>query len=177
MSGQLLIPLIVIAALLVAVSIFSAFFTGGGAVTYPYEACDSLLSPAERSFYGVLRQALDPSLALFAKVRLADIVRLQRGVSGARRAAPFNRIKAKHVDFVICDASTFKFMGVIELDDKSHREDQRRRRDEFVDATLAAARIPVLHVPAQRAYSLTELRAQLHSLLHAQTPAGNPPTA
>jgi len=41
---------------------------------YPYRLRPSLLSPAELSFYKVLERALEGDFAIFAKVRLADIL-------------------------------------------------------------------------------------------------------
>ena len=37
----------------------------------------------------------------------------------------------------------------------------RRERDEFIDGALEAAGIPILHMPAQRRYSITKLRDQV----------------
>src|SRR5438046_32622 len=81
----------------------------------------SLLTEAERSFFGVLDQALAGEYRLFAKVRLADVVRPVQGPSRSGRPAAFNSISAKHVDFVLCDPSSLRVVGVVELDDKSHR--------------------------------------------------------
>jgi hypothetical protein len=90
---------------------------------------------------------------------------VHRSVSTQRRAGAFNRISGKHADFVICASDTFRVVGVVELDDKSHRGESRQRRDQFLDAAFAAAGIPVLHIPAQRSYSIQDLRSRLASLL------------
>ena len=142
---------------------------------YPYEPHDSLLSPAERSFFGVLQQALQTEFTPLAKVRLADILRVQRSVSAQRRASAFNRVSSKHADFVICASDTFRVVGVVELDDKSHRGEARQRRDQFLDAALAAAGIPVLHIPAQRSYSVPDIRSRLASLLTRDAAAASNP--
>jgi hypothetical protein len=41
-----------------------------------YVKKNALLSPAERSFYGVLRQAASETYQVHAKVRLADLIQL-----------------------------------------------------------------------------------------------------
>jgi hypothetical protein len=69
-----------------------------------YEAIHALLTPAERSFFGVLQQALASDYQIFAKVRLADIVRPVRSPSRSGWQSAFNRITGKHVDFVLCDS-------------------------------------------------------------------------
>jgi very-short-patch-repair endonuclease len=111
----------------------------------------------------VLQQALQGEFTPLAKVRLADILRVHRSVS------------SKHADFVICSSDTFRVIGVVELDDKSHRGETRQRRDQFLDAALAAAGIPVLHIPAQRSYSIPDIRSQLASLLTRDAVAASNP--
>ena len=85
-----------------------------------YEAVPALLTPAERSFFGVLQQALSSEYQIFAKVRLADIVRPVRNPSRSGWQSAFNRIIGKHVDFVLCDSAHLGVVGVIELDDRTH---------------------------------------------------------
>src|SRR5687768_10977332 len=78
-----------------------------------YEAITDFLSPAERSFFGVLQQAAGSDFIVFAKVRLADIVRPVKnpGRSGWRSA--FNCICGKHVDFILCDpASMYVLLAI-----------------------------------------------------------------
>ena len=60
--------------------------------------------------------------------------------------AYFNKIKAKHTDFVFCDPDTLEILAGLELDDPSHERPERMERDEFVDNAYAAAGIPLIHV-------------------------------
>jgi len=48
-------------------------------------------------------------------------------------------------------------MLAIELDDSSHKRAARQERDSFVDSALAAAGLPILHVPARSGYNAQEL--------------------
>ena len=47
----------------------------------------------------------------------------------------FYKIQAKHVDFVICDQNLY-VKAILELDDNSHNQTERKKRDEFVDQIL-----------------------------------------
>ena len=123
----------------------------------PYVAAKGLLSPAERAFFVVLRRAVGEDFQLFAKVRVGDILQVRPGVEGKRRFTAFGKISSKHADFVACDPRTFAVVGVIELDDRSHEREDRRRRDEFFDAAMRVAGVPVLRVAVQRSYDATEL--------------------
>jgi hypothetical protein len=131
--------------------------TATGGESFPYEKVGTFLTIAERSFYGVLCQGLDSRYQIFAKVRLSDLVEVRWGTSGAQGHQ--NRINQKHVDFVLCTANDLTPQLVIELDDSSHSRRDRRERDAFIDAALAAAGLPILHVQAQPTYAPAELCA------------------
>lgn len=126
---------------------------------------DVLFTRAERSFLGVIEQALDSRYRVFGKVRLGDIVKPAGGLTRSKQTTARNRINQKHVDFVICTAEDLALVGVLELDDKSHGRDDRAERDEFVDKALAMANIPVIHFPAKKGYAVQEVRARLAEIL------------
>jgi hypothetical protein len=138
---------------------------GIGSESLPYEKVDSVLTAAERSFYGALCQGLDSRYQIFAKVRLSDLVAVPRGTP--RATSYQNRINQKHVDFVLCGTTDLAPQLVIELDDSSHARQDRRKRDAFVDAALVAAGLPILHVQTQRAYTLAELRAMIAEMMRS----------
>ena len=139
-----------------------------------YEACESLSMEGERSFFGVLDQALAGEYRLFAKVRLADVVHPVQGPSRSGRQAAFNRISAKHVDFVLCVPASLRVVGVVELDDKSHRRLYRGLRDGLVDAALAGAGIPTIRVVARPTYSPVQLRDEVSRAVRPQRAVGRP---
>ena len=138
---------------------------------------DVLFTPAERSFLGVLEQALDSRYRVFGKVRLGDIVKPAKGLSPGKRTTAMNRINQKHVDFLICTAADLALVGVLELDDKSHEREDRARRDDFVDKALAMAKIPVVHFPAKKGYAVQEVRARLAEILSTAAKSGVTPRA
>jgi len=121
----------------------------------PYRKRDHLLTAAERSFYGVLRRVVAGRYQVAWKVRMADVLWIPGGTGNRQRH--LNRILAKHLDFVLCHPDSSAPVLAIELDDSSHREGKRRKRDSFVDAALSAAELPLLRVPVRRSYSPQEL--------------------
>jgi hypothetical protein len=72
-----------------------------------------------------------------------------------------NRIDRKHVDFLLCDLKTLQLILGIELDEKSHQRADRQEREDFVNHVFEAAKLPLLHIPVQRAYSHDEIRSKL----------------
>jgi len=137
----------------------------------PYRASTSLLTPAEVSFYHVLRQALPDGLVLCPQVRLADVLFV---TEMQRNFAYFSRISQKHIDLVVCDAQTLKPLVAIELDDGSHQSRKRRDRDEFVNKACAAAGLPLLRFAVQHAYQPAELRERILAHLPQPTAQAEP---
>ena len=125
------------------------------AVALPYKAKAYYFSRAENSFYQVLRSVLGDDYVIMAKARLADIITVN--TKDGRQQA-FNRIKSKHIDFLLCSSDVFRPVLAIELDDKSHHRQSRIDRDKFVDDALSAAGLGILHVPVQQAYNVNELK-------------------
>jgi hypothetical protein len=158
-----MLPLILIAValvLLVAV-VFRLVLPRGQSTLFPYSRKAALFSPAERSFLGVLEQAVGGHYRVFGKVRIADVVETKRGLSGSRRQSAFNRINAKHFDFLLCDKENLPVVCAIELDDKSHSGSSRQQRDVFVTELCRNVGLPLLRMRASKTYSLPELRVKI----------------
>jgi ssDNA-binding Zn-finger/Zn-ribbon topoisomerase 1 len=128
---------------------------------YPYQRLDALFTPAERSFFGVLNQAVGEDVVVFGKVRVADVITPKKGgVKGAWQKA-FNKISAKHFDFIICNKSDLSFVCGVELDDNSHNSAKQKIRDAFLEDACKSAGFPLIRVPAKSAYSVNDIRDSL----------------
>lgn len=130
-----------------------------------YEAQESLFTPAERNFMMVLQSICASHFAVFGKVRIADVIAVRKGLEPQVWRRAFNRISAKHVDYVLCDPRDLSVLCVIELDDASHRRKDRSERDTFVDAVFAEAGIPCIRIPARASYSPAEVTATIRTAL------------
>ena len=130
----------------------------------PYRKTDHLLTPAERSFYEVLRRIIGDDLRLFVKVRLADLVWLPHDIEN--RQAHVNRVAAKHIDFVLCDPRTFAPVLAVELDDSSHEARHRQQRDALVNEVLRTVGLPLLRVPVKRSYVPSEVAEDIRSAMN-----------
>lgn len=134
----------------------------------PYRLRDDFLSPAEQSFYRVLRTVVADRGIVCPKVNLADLF----FVPGRDGQSHRNRIDRKHVDFVVCDPATLRPVAGIELDDSSHARADRQQRDAFVERVFAAAGLPLVRMPVRSAYAPAELAERLAPWLNgAPTPA------
>ena len=122
----------------------------------PYRLTQKFLSPAELSFYKVVKQVVPAEFVIMAKPRILDVLYVPKRTKG--KWAFENKIRSKHFDFVICDAQTMTPRLVIELDDKSHQRTDRQERDTFVNNATAAAGLHMMHVAVRASYVPSELR-------------------
>lgn len=129
----------------------------------PYRVRDDFLSPAERSFFGVIYAEFSDDFVICPKVRLGDIFFVSTQEQQSWKY--WNKINQKHVDFLLCDIETVEPQLAIELDDSSHNRSKRTKRDAFVDDLFAAANLPLLRVPAQRDYDTRQLALQITQTL------------
>lgn len=101
---------------------------------YPYHRTN-LLTQNEYYFYKKLKEITEPlNLQILAKIRLADLIEVNKGLDSQKWGMYFGKIKAKHIDFAI--AEDMKIIALIELDDYTHQRADRQKRDIFVNDVL-----------------------------------------
>src|SRR5438132_10066438 len=105
-TTQLILLGVAILVLFGLASLVPRLLKSGGSQTYPYVRIDALFTPAERSFFGILSQVVGDRYVIFGKIRLADTIKPQSGLSQPQRYSALNRITSKHVDFTLCDPRT-----------------------------------------------------------------------
>ncbi len=121
-----------------------------------YQKQESILTDNESVFYKILVKAVDGQYQIFAKVRLADFVRLVN--ESETKKYHLNQILGKHVDFLLCDKDSLAPMLCIELDDESHELPDHQERDNFKNNLFELVGLPILRVKLQKGYSSRYLR-------------------
>ncbi len=132
---------------------------------FPYKKLDVLFSPAERSFLGVLNQAVGKSAQIFGKVRVADVITPKKGMLRSDWQKAFNKISGKHFDFLLCNKEDLSVLCVIELNDSSHNSRQRKKRDLFLEGACQKAELPLIQITAKATYNINEIRESLEVFL------------
>lgn len=171
MISAALLLLLISAGVTVVRKLFDADDGGGakgfvpGKTQVRYQQVKAFLTPAERSFYGVLQSIIPPGWEIFCKVRLADVVTPPPGLSKSAWQKSFNAISSKHLDFVLCKADTLEIVLVVELDDRSHELPSRQSRDLFLEAALKSAEVLLLRVNVKRGYSPEQIKDAMMCML------------
>lgn len=111
---------------------------------HEYKAKPILTQNEWINYLGMREYAAAHGLIICPKVRLADLL---DPITGTRSEwhKRFNKIKAKHVDFVLCDPD-IHVRVIVELDDSSHSRPDRIERDQFVDTALIGAGYKIVHI-------------------------------
>ncbi|OQY55820.1 MAG: topoisomerase [Candidatus Parabeggiatoa sp. nov. 2] len=128
---------------------------------YPYQKQGLLFSPAERSFLSVLSQVVREDIQVFGKVRVADVITPRKNMSRREWQKAFNKISAKHFDFLLCEKTDVSIICAIELDDKSHQSNRRKSRETFLENACRSAGVPLARFPVRATYNISEIKKAL----------------
>lgn len=104
---------------------------------YRYAVKDSFMSAPERELYARLLRLVGGDFAIFPQVALVSLI--DKVNFGSYRNELF-----RVVDFALCDRFSLKPVLIIELNDASHKREERMRRDEKVRCIAARAGLNVL---------------------------------
>jgi very-short-patch-repair endonuclease len=124
----------------------------------PYYKKKTLLDEKEQVLFHRLIEAM-PDHYVMAQVRLADIVGVKKSENWQ---SWFNKISRKSVDFVICNKS-FVVLACIELDGKTHEQEDRQKADNTKDEALNAAGIPIVRINANALPPTNEIKTILEN--------------
>jgi len=91
-----------------------------------------LLTKNEWSFYKALKPAADElGYTVLAKIRVADLVEVTTS-DRSEWQKYFNKVNKKHIDFALAKPDNLQIVLLIELDDNTHNDTQKKR-DEFIE--------------------------------------------
>jgi hypothetical protein len=133
----------------------------------PYAERDDFLSSAELSFYKLLVQTVGDRVIICPKVSLKDIFFVK--TKDRRDFYTYNnKIHLKHVDFLICTKDTLKPICGIELDDLSHKKQDRIKRDEFVDKVFQVANLRLVRFANKKSYTINEIEEKIKPIFETK---------
>jgi len=138
----------ILALLLIAVRIaIDYFFKEEEEEQSPFYLRQSAMNSSEQALFINLNKQLSSQYIILSKVRIEDFVGVKReGLSDNERFGFRNRIKSRHVDFLICDSKTTRPLMVVELDGSSHNKYGRRKRDYRLDEIYKNINLQYEHI-------------------------------
>ena len=131
---------------------------------FPFDSKKAIFTPAEKNFQNLVEQAMGPKYRIINRVKLSDVVTIRNGVSTRAGQVASTNANAKYLDFVICDRTTMKLLGAIDLVDTKGKG-YKIKKDWFVSGALEAAAIPHIRIKVKANYTIDEIRACINSRL------------
>ncbi|MBB6016829.1 DUF2726 domain-containing protein [Deinococcus radiopugnans] len=121
-------------------------------------------SRSEDRFFRTLEQALPAGYRVFPNVRLNDVFVIT--APPPQRRGTYARLRDKHVDFLIVVLPEHRPVAALELDGRSHDNNQQQHRDAVKDRAFQCAGLPLLRVRAEETHTPASLQALLWPHLH-----------
>lgn len=110
----------------------------------------TLMTSTEIRFQKILKQITDKyDLIIVPQVQLQRIFK----VVNHNNMSAFNKIKAKSIDFAIVD-SDYQYRLFIELDDYTHKYQNRIERDSFVNELFKTNNLNLKRIPVKYNYDI-----------------------
>ena len=109
---------------------------------YSYTAKSLMMTRTECEFFLKLDRVVSERYYVFSQVHLSAI--LDHKIKGQDWRFAFRHINGKSVDFVLCDRVTLRPTYAIELDDVTHEQSDRRKRDIEVERIFKEANLPLV---------------------------------
>lgn len=101
------------------------------------------MTERERGFYDSVSRVIGIGYYVIAQVRLVDIIEpnISKNNFYSKYMSLFRRVSQYHIDFVIVRRLDHFVVCAIELDDSSHLQEKRIKRDKIVNKALSDANI------------------------------------
>ena len=110
--------------------------------TYAYRAKDIPMTRVEAEFFVKLSRTVEERYYAFPQIHLSTV--LNPTATGKDWTYAFRHINGKSVDYVLCDKETLRPTYAIELDDYTHNQAARRKRDAEVERIFKEADLPLV---------------------------------
>ena len=131
---------------------------------YKYTRKDFFMSRAEHECYDALINAVGDKYYIFSQVHLHSII--DHKVVGQNWRRAFGHINQKSVDFVLCDKEYISPKLVIELDDQTHKRQDRKDRDKIVEEILTDVGLPLLRLQNHGDFNSNDLLEKINIILN-----------
>jgi hypothetical protein len=134
---------------------------------FPFMRKPALFSTAERGLWRELNQAIGKENIVFAKVRLADVVRLRPDLKGSEANTTRDEIASTSLDFVICRRSNLAIAAGIKLTDSDDSSGSGADEVAYAEGALSAAGVPLVRLAAEEEYTAAMLSTELQRARNA----------
>ncbi len=143
---------------------------------FPYIKRKYLCNRDERTFFRYLVKAISRDYLILTKVRMADILTVDRALTDKKRFEFFEKIAPRHVDFVLVDRATTEIKMVVDLFNDRVSNTKLVQKAIFMDKLFQAAGIPLMRFRLSENYSIADLKKAISDAEQRVTGQSEVPT-
>lgn len=124
-----------------------------------------MISLNELNFFKQLQILINEmDLNLFTQVSLYSIIETKNKTYNYEE---LNKIKSKSIDFVIADKKSCRARLCIELDDTTHENKDRKKRDKFINELFENMKIKLLRIKVKEDYNkeIQEIKQEIIEIM------------
>lgn len=100
---------------------------------------------SEFNLYKILLELYSDKYFIFPQINYSHLIEPKKASWSEERSLR-SRIDRKSADFVICDKEKIIPCLIIELDGSAHFNNEKQKRDRFIDKLTESVGIPILHI-------------------------------
>jgi very-short-patch-repair endonuclease len=151
---KVIVATVFLVLLVVAAKVFEEF-SRTRKPRFEYRRKHCVMTNAEQECFHALVSEMGEDYHFFPQIHLDAIA--QPTDSRKESFYAFRHINQKSVDFVACDKKQLRTLFVIEIDDKTHKQQKRIERDQEVERILHHAGIPLIRIENHGQFEPKEL--------------------
>jgi hypothetical protein len=134
-------------------------------LAFPFKKKGNLFTPVERTFLGLIEEAVGGEFRILCRVKMSDILAVRQTADKKSSKNAASRAGSKHLDFVLCSKKDMSPVMAIDLVHSGGKDGYKNQRDFFVSGALDAAHLPHVRIKVRSGYKAQDIRECIHAKL------------
>ena len=134
-------------------------------LAFPFKKKGNLFTPVERTFLGLIEEAVGSEFRILCRVKMGDILTIHQNTDKKTSKNAVSRAGSKHLDFVLCSKDDMSPIIAIDLVHNSGKDGYKTQRDFYVSGALDAAHIPHVRIKVRSGYKPQDIRECIQAKL------------
>ena len=134
-------------------------------LAFPFKKKGNLFTPVERTFLGLIEEAVGNEFRILCRVKMGDILTIHQSTDKKTSKNAASRAGSKHLDFVLCSKDDMSPIIAIDLVHSSGKDGYKAQRDFYVSGALDAAHIPHVRIKVRSGYKPQDIRECIQAKL------------
>jgi hypothetical protein len=155
---------IVLMMLLIIVAVGAMKLNEPG-LAFPFKKKGNLFTPVERTFLGLIEEAVGNEYRILCRVKMSDILAIRKTTDKKTSKNAVSRAGSKHLDFVLCSKHDMSPVVAIDLVHNTGKDGYKSQRDYFVSGALDAAHLPHVRIKVRSGYKASDIRECIRAKL------------